>query len=79
MIDRIGMLSVFGAIGLILLFCLYGLFVYAPVDLWTGRQCLALGYREARVSVILERYCVYRRDQTDVVVPLERAKREPLT
>jgi hypothetical protein len=36
----------------------------------TERACLRSGYPGAKVSFVLERYCVKRVDQTDVVVPL---------
>ncbi|VVE41860.1 hypothetical protein PCO31111_04218 [Pandoraea communis] len=37
--------------------------------------CLSLGYRGAEIDVSLTVYCVTRVDQTDVVVPIEEAKK----
>lgn len=40
------------------------------VNLQTQRRCLAAGYPAYRVTpLFLERYCVKRVDQTDVVIP----------
>lgn len=63
------------------------LILYGVVLLWTAlfiyRQatttsaCLRAGYPTASVTWTLERYCIKRLEQTDVVVPfVERNKRE---
>ena len=39
-------------------FLLYVLFVFIPVDLYTENQCLAKGYPNYAVSVMLNRYCM---------------------
>lgn len=43
----------------------------------THRECLRLGYPRADLTVFLERYCVTRVDQTDLVVPLAEATEKP--
>lgn len=43
----------------------------------TEQRCLRAGYRDASVTWNLERYCVTRLDQTDVVVPLAAAEANP--
>lgn len=48
--------------------------VYVPACVVAERHCLAAGYPHASVTIALERYCVKRVDQTDVVVPLSEAE-----
>jgi hypothetical protein len=60
------------AIGIFLIFGVLG-----GAALITDHDCLAQGYREGRVSILLSRYCVARVDQTDVVVPFDDAMRGP--
>lgn len=43
---------------LVVLFVLYILFVYAPVDLWGQEQCLKRGFPEHRTTVTLDVYCL---------------------
>lgn len=38
-------------------------------------KCLALGYRSVAIDWRLNRYCVTRTDQTDIVVPIAEADR----
>lgn len=37
--------------------------------------CLALGYRSVEIDASLAAYCIKRVDQTDIVVPIEEAKK----
>ncbi len=47
---------------------------YGGTALETERRCLAAGYPQFKVTSYLERYCVRRVDQTDVVVSLAKAE-----
>jgi len=42
----------------IILFMLYTLFIWIPVDLNTQSKCLTQGYPEHRTSIGLEQYCM---------------------
>jgi hypothetical protein len=44
--------------------------IYMGFQVYTQRQCLAKGWPAAKVTILLEPYCVKRVDQTDVVLPL---------
>jgi hypothetical protein len=57
------------AAGLIVLFFLW-MGVWGVVYIRAERACLGLGYRETRVTALLDRYCIVRIDQSDIVVPL---------
>jgi hypothetical protein len=48
--------------------------VMVGVVMATERACLKAGYREAHVDFTLNRYCVKRVEQTDVVIPLEQVR-----
>lgn len=43
----------------------------------TERGCLAAGYTAGKVTLTLDRYCVARVDNSDVVLPLAEARRRP--
>lgn len=60
-------------LGTLTLVLLAGMGVFGCTTLVTKRACLQAGYPGAQVSFALERYCVKRVDQTDIVVPLESA------
>ena len=47
-------LTLAGVVGVFMLYCL---FIYTPVKMYTGAECLRKGYPKAMVSVGLERYC----------------------
>lgn len=49
--------------------------VIGIVGVTTDRRCLRAGYAGSNVTFNLERFCVSRVAQTDVVVPLEVAER----
>jgi hypothetical protein len=51
------------------------LVVLGVVTARTEAACLRAGYPSATVDVFLNRYCVKRVDQTDVVVPLSDVAR----
>lgn len=53
-------------IALIILFIMLQIALMVHLD----SQCAALGYRSSKVTWNLDRYCITRIDQTDVVVPL---------
>ena len=61
--------ALIGYSGVIAIFLLC---VYFGTTIATERACLRAGYPDYRVSFPLERYCVKRVDQSDVVVPLSR-------
>jgi hypothetical protein len=50
---------------------------FIPLNATAHIECLRLGYPSHRVTLLMERYCVKRVDQTDVVVPLHEARRLP--
>lgn len=43
----------------------------------TRRECLALGYIQSAVDITFQGYCGARINQTDVVVTLDEARRNP--
>lgn len=49
---------------------------YAVAAGTSKAECLSYGYSRAEVDMYLVSYCVRRLDQTDVVVPLEKVRRE---
>lgn len=61
------------AIALLLSIIAVSLF-YGGIRSGTHRRCLAAGYPKGEVSYTLDRYCIRRVDQTDVVVPLAKAE-----
>ena len=38
-------------------------------------ECLRYGYPQAKVSIFLNRYCIRREDQTDVVTRIEELRK----
>lgn len=50
--------------------------VYGTVHARANVECLSHGYPKAIVDMYLNAYCVRRVDQTDVVEPLEKVRRE---
>jgi len=54
------------------LFCLYTIFIWGPVNIYTEAKCLKAGYPEHRVSVGLEMYCLNL--QGDVTVNVDQLK-----
>lgn len=68
----------FGVIPFLLAIVLGGWFVgQILVGLSTDAQCARLGYRDSGVTWDFSRYCATRVDQTDVVVPLATARKNP--
>ncbi len=43
---------------LFVLFVLYTVFIWSPVNIYTEAECLRNGYPEHRTSIGLERYCM---------------------
>lgn len=64
--------------GVVLVICL--LMVVTGVRAFTlvkaKAECLQAGYPSAQIDFYLEAYCIRRLDQTDVVEPLEKIRRE---
>ncbi len=54
------------------------LVVLAERETAVQRECLRLGYRDSTTTVgtFGPSYCISRRDQTDVVVPLDTLRKE---
>lgn len=52
---------------------------YVPLITMTESECLKLGYKDGRTTIYGRRYCVSRVQQTDLVVPLEKAREYPLS
>lgn len=50
--------------------------VYGIVQAKANVECLAYGYPKATVDMYLNAYCIRRFDQTDVVEPLAKIRRE---
>jgi hypothetical protein len=54
--------------------------IFAASQLFRGfaakRECLALGYADARTLFFSPTYCVVRTDQSDVVITLEEARKK---
>lgn len=65
--------------GLFIVFlCL--VFTVTVIENHTKRECWSLGYPEYRVSRMLYqplKYCVARENMSDIIVPLEEARRRP--
>lgn len=60
-----------------------GVVLFIAVLIWfavlcaaTERRCLAAGYPHSNVTPWIERYCIKRVNQTDVVLPLTEAERK---
>jgi hypothetical protein len=52
--------------------------VFTMVDrMQLARECFSLGYPETRMSVMFEKYCVARENQSDIVLPIEEARKRP--
>ena len=50
---------IFEAIPLIfVVFILYSILIWVPVNIYTDAKCLQLGYPEYRVTIGLEKYCL---------------------
>jgi hypothetical protein len=39
------------------------------------KECLALGYRDAKRPLFTDGYCMIRTDQSDIVVPIAEARK----
>lgn len=58
-------------------FVVFGL-VAAAFSIHLEAECLSLGYRNANLTYKLKQYCVTRLQQTDLVLPIEVARKYPL-
>lgn len=61
-----------GFIALVVVFLLVMFGVYVPIGASTSQHCLKAGFPQHQVTWNLDRYCIKRVDQTDVVVPFEK-------
>lgn len=59
--------------GGVVVFVLY-MGVLLVVHAATYQECLRRGWRDSNVTVLYERYCITRNDQTDIVKPLRDAE-----
>ena len=60
-------------IGGLTIFCMYMSTGLVLAGL-TQQECLRRGWREGSITLLLERYCITRNDQTDIVKPLRDAE-----
>lgn len=61
----------------VIIFGAYAMLVWAPVVVWTERECLAAGYPRAEVTVTLDRYCLDLVGGTARVDALQKIKPAP--
>lgn len=60
---------------LLILFSVLG--PYGCRNMLLKDECLKLGYTSHQQSWTFSRFCIARQDQTDVVLPLEEARKRP--
>lgn len=63
----------------VVIFGAYAMLVWAPVVVWTERECLAAGYPKAEVTITLDRYCLDLVGGTARVDALSKVKRAPVS
>jgi hypothetical protein len=63
---------------IIVIFFLW-ILIFVGVGIVTENGCLKAGYRNYNVSGAYNRFCSYRKDQTDIVIPFHQAITNPLT
>lgn len=50
--------------------------VYCLKVILTQSECLSHGYKESKVDMFFNPYCIKRVDQTDVVLPLDDIRKK---
>ncbi len=63
-------------VGILVIFIVISCIIYGVAKLGTNSACLSYGYKSAKIDYALNAYCIKRVNQTDVVIPLSKAKHE---
>ncbi len=65
--------SLIGGVLALLVLAVIGVFFFRA--LYVDNECTKAGYRDSNVTWTFAAYCIKRVDQTDVVIPLDSARR----